>query len=51
MASYHNAFSPICSFGFMLVWGDFVFIPFVFSVQTWFLLHNADPLSTAELIG
>eukprot|EP00007_Cunea_sp_BSH-02190019_P000300 CAMPEP_0174230630 /NCGR_PEP_ID=MMETSP0417-20130205/1357_1 /TAXON_ID=242541 /ORGANISM="Mayorella sp, Strain BSH-02190019" /LENGTH=403 /DNA_ID=CAMNT_0015308361 /DNA_START=170 /DNA_END=1378 /DNA_ORIENTATION=- len=38
-------------FGFMLVWGDFVFIPFVFSVQTWFLLENAEPLSTVELIG
>jgi len=23
-------------FGFMLVWGDFVFIPFYFSLQTWY---------------
>mmetsp|Transcript_15262 Transcript_15262/g.38531 ORF Transcript_15262/g.38531 Transcript_15262/m.38531 type:complete len:427 (-) Transcript_15262:218-1498(-) len=26
------------NFGFMLVWGDLVFIPFVFSVQAWWLV-------------
>jgi len=27
-------------FGLMLVWGDIVFIPFVFSIQAWFLLYD-----------
>ena len=32
-------------FGFMLVWGDFVFIPFYFSLQTWYLVANSPVLS------
>jgi delta14-sterol reductase len=39
------------NFGLMLVWGDFVFIPFVFSVQGWFLLHDTTPLSPAVVAG
>lgn len=35
-------------FGFMLVWGDYVFIPFGFSVQLFFLLGDARPLGAAE---
>lgn len=36
-------------FGFMLVWGDYVFIPFGFSVQNFFLLRNTAPLSYVEI--
>eukprot|EP00005_Dracoamoeba_jomungandri_P004450 CAMPEP_0174251028 /NCGR_PEP_ID=MMETSP0439-20130205/997_1 /TAXON_ID=0 /ORGANISM="Stereomyxa ramosa, Strain Chinc5" /LENGTH=347 /DNA_ID=CAMNT_0015331249 /DNA_START=84 /DNA_END=1124 /DNA_ORIENTATION=+ len=41
-------------FGLMLVWGDIVFIPFVFSTQAWFLLHDTDyihPLVIALISG
>ena len=31
----------------MLVWGDFVFIPFAFSVQNWFLYASNETLSPA----
>jgi len=31
-------------FGFMLCWGDLVFIPFTFSVQAWCLLHSRHEL-------
>jgi delta14-sterol reductase len=31
-------------FGFMLVWGDYVFVPFFYSLPGWYLLRNADPL-------
>jgi delta14-sterol reductase len=34
----------------MLVWGDFVFIPFVFSVQGWFLLHNTTVRRSARVV-
>lgn len=27
-------------FGFMLVWGDLVFIPFTFTLQAWFLVDD-----------
>lgn len=37
-------------FGLMLVWGDYVFIPFAFSIQNFFLLTDARQLSYAELI-
>jgi delta14-sterol reductase len=32
-------------FGLMLIWGDLVFIPFVFSVPAWCLLYDRRPLS------
>lgn len=35
----------------MLVWGDLVFIPFVFSLQAWFLLTDQTRYSTPALIG
>lgn len=40
-------------FGFMLVWGDLVFIPFTFTLQAWYLVHdktNYDPLEFAGLV-
>jgi Delta14-sterol reductase len=36
-------------FGLMLVWGDYVFIPFGFSVQNFFLLHDMRALSYGEV--
>src|SRR6185437_6893264 len=41
-------------FGLMLVWGDFVFIPFAFSVQNWFLVDNRQvfsPVLTAAIVA
>lgn len=38
-------------FGLMLVWGDYVFIPFGFSVQLFFLLGDMRPMSTVEAVG
>lgn len=37
-------------FGFMLAWADYVFIPFFFSVQNLYLLHDTRPLSTAHVL-
>jgi Delta14-sterol reductase len=36
-------------FGLMLVWGDYVFIPFGFSVQNFFLLRDTRPVSFIEV--
>lgn len=36
-------------FGLMLVWGDYVFIVFGFSVQNFFLLHDTRPLSYIQV--
>jgi Delta14-sterol reductase len=36
-------------FGLMLVWGDYVFIPFGFSVQNFFLLADTRPISFLEV--
>lgn len=39
-------------FGFMLVWGDLVFIPFTFTLQAWFLVQDRtqySPLAFAFL--
>eukprot|EP01104_Vermistella_antarctica_P005376 TRINITY_DN158_c0_g1_i2.p1 TRINITY_DN158_c0_g1~~TRINITY_DN158_c0_g1_i2.p1 ORF type:complete len:406 (-),score=68.17 TRINITY_DN158_c0_g1_i2:91-1308(-) len=38
-------------FGLMLVWGDIVYIPFVFSLQAWFLLEDNSVLETYEIAG
>jgi hypothetical protein len=35
----------------MLVWGDVVFIPFVFSVQAWYLLTDDSMLNLWEVLG
>eukprot|EP01103_Thecamoeba_quadrilineata_P007562 TRINITY_DN17420_c0_g1_i1.p1 TRINITY_DN17420_c0_g1~~TRINITY_DN17420_c0_g1_i1.p1 ORF type:complete len:392 (+),score=23.94 TRINITY_DN17420_c0_g1_i1:54-1229(+) len=39
------------NFGLMLVWGDIVWIPFVFSIQGWFLIHDDTELSLLQTIG
>jgi delta14-sterol reductase len=31
-------------FGWMLVWGDYVLVPFFYSLPGWYLLRNTDPL-------
>lgn len=38
-------------FGLMLVWGDIVWIPFVFSVQAWFLLEDDTQLPSWQIVG
>ncbi|KAF3951241.1 hypothetical protein ACB098_09G047500 [Castanea mollissima] len=37
--------------GFMLVFGDLVWIPFGFSIQGWWLLNNKPELTTASVIA
>ncbi|KAI3471859.1 hypothetical protein Pfo_028512 [Paulownia fortunei] len=37
--------------GFMLVFGDLVWIPFTFSIQGWWLLNNEVELTTAAIIA
>ncbi|HEY1338122.1 MAG TPA: hypothetical protein VGF59_11465 [Bryobacteraceae bacterium] len=34
-------------FGWMLVWGDYVLVPFFYSLPGWFLVDNMDPISPA----
>ncbi len=36
-------------FGWMLVWGDYVLVPFFYSLPGWYLVDNLDPLSPAEV--
>jgi len=31
-------------FGWMLVWGDYVLVPFFYSIPGWYLLHDTDPM-------
>lgn len=31
-------------FGWMLVWGDYVLVPFFYSIPGWYLLHDQDPM-------
>ena len=38
-------------FGWMLVWGDYVLVPFFYSLPGWYLLNNQTPLSPAALFG
>jgi delta14-sterol reductase len=35
------------NFGFMLVWGDYVLVPFFYSICGWYLVKNQEPLPTA----
>lgn len=39
------------NFGLMLVWGDIVWIPFVFSIQAWYLLEDSTVLNTFQIAG
>lgn len=38
-------------FGWMLVWGDYVLVPFFYSIPGWHLVNNRAPLSPAALAG
>lgn len=38
-------------FGWMLIWGDFVFVPFAYSIAGWFLVDNFAPISTASILA
>ena len=38
-------------FGFMLVWGDYAFVPFAYSVVGWFLVDRSDALPGWAAIG
>lgn len=38
-------------FGFMLVWGDMVYVPFLYSICGWFLVDNPVAMSTPALLG
>jgi delta14-sterol reductase len=39
------------NFGFMLVWGDLVYVPFLYSLPGWWILHHTEPFTTAEWLG
>jgi delta14-sterol reductase len=38
-------------FGGMLVWGDYVLVPFFYSLTGWHLLDQREPLSSAATVG
>jgi Delta14-sterol reductase len=38
-------------FGLMLVWGDYAFVPFCYSVTGWFLVHRMEPLPAPLLVA
>src|SRR5215831_3950821 len=38
-------------FGFMLIWGDLVLVPFFYSIGGWFLLRQPQPLPAWAVIG
>ncbi len=37
-------------FGWMLVWGDYVLVPFFYCITGWWLVHSTDPLPTAAAV-
>ncbi len=37
-------------FGGMLIWGDYVLVPFFYSLPGWFLVHRLDPLPLASAL-
>jgi delta14-sterol reductase len=37
--------------GFMLVWGDLVYVPFLYSLPGWWLVSQTEPFSTAQWAG
>ncbi len=37
-------------FGFMLVWGDYVLVPFFYCLCGWYLVGNLDPMSVREAV-
>jgi Delta14-sterol reductase len=38
-------------FGFMLVWGDYVFVPFLYSLPGWYLVRNSDLLPRSAMVA
>ncbi|WP_445632771.1 DUF1295 domain-containing protein [Nostoc sp. DSM 114161] len=38
-------------FGFMLVWGDWVLVPFFYSIAGWYLINIIDPMPIGSVIG
>lgn len=38
-------------FGWMLVWGDYVLVPFFYSLPGWYLLHQTKPLPAWAITG
>lgn len=38
-------------FGWMLVWGDYVLVPFFYSMIGWFLVHERQPVALWEVAG
>ncbi|KYQ92892.1 erg4/erg24 family protein [Tieghemostelium lacteum] len=38
------------NWGFMLIWGDYVWITFAFAVQPWFLLYNRFDLTPIQML-
>ena len=38
-------------FGWMLVWGDYVLVPFFYCLPGWWLIHASDPLSPAAAVA
>lgn len=38
-------------FGWMLVWGDYAFVPFAYSVIGWYLVDRTEPLPTVALVA
>ncbi len=38
-------------FGFMLVWGDYAFVPFAYSIVGWYLVDRTDPLPAWQAAG
>jgi delta14-sterol reductase len=37
------------NFGFMLVWGDLTYVPFLYSLPGWWMVDNTEPFSRAAL--
>jgi len=38
------------NFGFMLIWGDLVYLPFLYSISAWYMI-DAKPLTSIQLYG
>jgi len=38
-------------FGFLLVWGNYVLVPFFYSLPGWYLVRNREPLGPGEAAG
>ena len=38
-------------FGGMLIWGDYVLVPFFYSLPGWFLVHRLEPLPSSAVVG